>query len=89
MRHIFASSARIARKNMCTNIEICKDPKYTLRHAKTCQKFEALGKCKFSSCAYRHISNKTNQKVECLEKVVEELKVEIDKLGQNIKDGDN
>ena len=50
---------------------------------------EALGNCKFASCAYRHISNRTNQKVECLEKVDEELKVEIVKLGQNIKDGYN
>ena len=50
---------------------------------------EALGNCKFASCAYRHISNRSKQKVECLEKVVEELKVKIVKLGQSIKKDDN
>lgn len=74
---------------ICPNIEICKDTKCTLRHPKTCQTFEVLGKCKFANCAYRHLSNSTNQKVECLEKVVEELMVEIVKLGQSIKKDDN
>ena len=73
---------------MCQNIVICNHSTCTPRHPKTCQTFEALGKCKFASSAYRHISNRTNHKVECLEKVVEELKVEVVKLGQNIKEAD-
>ena len=73
----------------CRNIKICKDTKCTLRHPKTCQTFEVHGKCKYANCAYRHLSNSTNQKVECLGKVVEELNVEIVKLGQSIKKDDN
>ena len=73
---------------MCQNIVICNHSTCTPRQTKTCQTFEDLGKRKFASSAYRHISNRTNHKVECLEKVVEELKVEIVKLGQNIKEAD-
>ena len=48
--------------------------------------FEDLGKCKFVNCAYRHINTRSNDKIEGLENVVQELRLEIVKLGNNIKE---
>lgn len=70
----------------CPNIDMCKDPACTLRHPKICKAFEALGKCQFVNCAYRHVDNKTNLQIEQLENVVEELKSKIVKLGHNSKE---
>ena len=69
---------------ICPNIEICNDATCILRHPKTCKAFEDLCKCKFVNCAYRHINNRTNTKIEGLENAVLELRLEIVKLGNNI-----
>ena len=71
---------------MCQNVEICNDQMCLLRHPKTCKAFEDLGKCKFVNCAYRHINNRKNTKIEGLENAVLELRLEIVKLGNNIKE---
>ena len=72
--------------DICPNIDLCKDPTCTLRHPKICKTYEAHGKCHFVDCAYRHVDNRTNLKIEHLENVVEELKFEIVKLGHNMKE---
>ena len=65
---------------------MCKQPTCPLRHPKICKAFEALGKCQFVNCAYRHVDNRTNLKIDNLKNVVEELKLEIVKIGHNMKE---
>ena len=60
-----------------------------MRHPKSkiCKMFEVFGKCKFDNCAYLHVDNTDNNKVEVLENEVMELKLELRQISKKVKDG--
>ena len=61
----------------------CKDSTCTLRHPKKCKTFSAFGNCKFVKCAYFHVKDEVDLKVEMLENYVKKLKEEVLQLNQN------
>ena len=60
-----------------------------MRHPKRCQTFDNFGECKFIDCAYLHVKDGGNYKVDALEKEVKELRDEVQKLIQNKYNSNN
>ena len=54
-----------------------------MQNPKKCQPFEFYSKCKINDCAYLHINDVVNHKVDTLEKKVKDLKEEFLKLTEN------
>ena len=50
---------------------------------KECKTFEFYGKCQINDCAYIHINDIVNHKVDTLDKEVKDLKEEFLKLTEN------
>ena len=59
----------------------------TMRHPKRCKAFSAFGNCKFVKCAYFHVKDGVDLKVETLENDVKKLKNEVLQLNQNHHEG--
>lgn len=68
---------------ICQDHFQCKDFSCKLRHPKRCQAFDVDGKCRFTDCAYLHVKDGVNFKVDALERDVKELKDKIQSLVQN------
>ena len=54
-----------------------------MQNPKECKTFELYGKCKINDCAYLHIIDIVNHKVDTLDKEVKDLKEEFLKLTEN------
>ena len=68
---------------ICQNHLQCKDFSCKLQHPKRCQSFDVDGKCRFTDCAYLHVKDGVNFKVDGLEMEVRELKDQIEIMVQN------
>ena len=55
---------------LCPMNKTCNDKLCELRHPKRCKFFDMNSKCKFESCAYAHIKDDKEIKIESLEKSV-------------------
>jgi len=76
-------------QTFCNQIN-CSTLIFTNRHPKPCKYFSLTGICKFSQdCAFRHVKNCINMKVEQAEKEIGELKSEIKFLKSNIIQSEN
>ena len=63
----------------------CQDHNFKIQNPKKCTTFEFYGKCKIKDCAYLHINDVVNHKVDTLEKEVKDLKEDFFKNDQEQK----
>ena len=68
---------------ICKDNFRCKDLTCKKRHPKKCKNFDVFGKCKFTNCAYIHVDDGINNRVDCLEKYVKDLKEQIEQLNND------
>ena len=72
---------------LCPNYRDCDNNGCVNRHPKVCKYFDKRGKCKFENCAYLHVKEGINLKVEILEKQVAALILEIEELKKTNTEG--
>ena len=65
---------------LCPMNETCKDKLCELRHPKRCKFFALSSKCKFENCAYAHIKDDKEVKIENLENKCDKLELDITNL---------
>ena len=70
---------------LCPMNQTCNDKLCELRHPKRCKFFDMNSKCKFENCAYAHIKDDKEIKIESLEKKCDKLELDITNLN-NSKD---
>ena len=73
----------------CPDIPNCNNDLCFKRHPKACKNYAKYKKCRFQQCAYSHKNNLYQSKVEKLEKVGHELKLEVEELKKNKTDTNN
>ena len=63
---------------ICPDDKDCDNNRCVKRHPKTGKYFKKNGKCKYKICAYSHVKEGNNLKIEILERKVDALKHEIE-----------
>ena len=85
----FASIGKTAETTMKTKYvkksEGCTDESCIQRHPKKCKMFATFQTCRFNEgCAYKHVSEKVNPRVQLLENEIEHLKDGIEFFRENM-----
>ena len=70
---------------LCPMNKTCNDKLCELRHPKRCKFFDMNSKCKFENCAYAHLKDHKEVKIESLENKCDKLELDITNL-KNSKD---
>ena len=70
---------------LCPMNKTCNDKLCELRHPKRCKFFDINSKCKFENCAYAHIKNDKEIKIDGLKNRCDKLELDITNL-RNSKD---